>query len=117
MQQLFLNNIEERALVARKNSQLNIRQADIRYSGIGVFASGQSELRLFDTILEFNDKRIRTHEENLGSGKVYTSAEHLNNIETSVPYKIESGSNILLDGASIEDDKENMLDWVMKVLQ
>ena len=94
MNQLFLNNIGDQGLLAKGNSQLTIRWSDIRHTENGITISGQSELRIFDTLLENNNVGITIYTENSEQGKAYINAERLKIKDSATPYQIESGAKI-----------------------
>ncbi|MCK5703681.1 MAG: hypothetical protein KAI29_21135, partial [Cyclobacteriaceae bacterium] len=117
MQQLFLNNIGKHGLNARENSQLTIRWADIRHAEIGIVATGQSKIRIFDTLLEHNNIGVTIYEENSVSDMAFIKAERLEIKDTAMPYQIETGAKMILNGAPLGMGDKNMLDKIMKVIQ
>ncbi len=117
MNQLFLNNIGDQGLLAKGNSQLTIRWSDIRHAEIGIAVSGQSEVRIFDTLLENNNVGISIYEENSEQGKAYINAERLKIKDSATPYQIEKGAKMILDGAPLGNGKNNIVDKIVKVLQ
>ncbi|MCK5367935.1 MAG: right-handed parallel beta-helix repeat-containing protein, partial [Cyclobacteriaceae bacterium] len=101
IQQLFFNNIGKQGLLARENSQLTIRWADIRHAEIGIVATGQSKVRIFDTLLEHNNIGVTIYEENSVSDMAFIKAERLEIKDTAMPYQIETGAKMILNGAPL----------------
>lgn len=105
MQQLFLNNIGKQGLVVQKGSEMTLRQSDIHHTGVGITATEESAVALYDIRLNYNDIGVRIYNENSQLFDARIIAEQLEIRDTTIPYQIEEGSEIILDGVPLRMKK------------
>ncbi len=113
----FFNDIGQHSFLAMDESQLSIRWANIILSKNGITATGQSDIRLFDTKLVNNEIGIELSDIPQSVSGTRMKIERTKISDTHTPFSIGENSNLMVDGVPYGERNEGVLDHLLQLVE
>lgn len=107
---IFINKVGDKGISAGENSQINARHIEIKNAEIAVASKDLSNIKIKEITISDSKIGLSAYQKKseFGPGNILVNNLLIRNVE--IPYLIESGSNITIDGNVVESNSENVKD-------
>jgi hypothetical protein len=115
VKRVLMDNIGDKGLSAGENSQMNVHKIKIVNSEIAVCSKDMSAIIIDDAMLENNKIAFTAYQKKSEFGQGTITATNIEMKNISVPYLIETQSQLSIDGENKESNNERVKDLLYGV--
>jgi hypothetical protein len=110
LENILINGAGDKGLSAGESSQVTVDQIEIRNAAIAIASKDLTEVTLRNVLISDGDVGLTAYQKKPEFGPGSLVVEELEILGTDVPYLVELRSSVVVDGAAIEANRENVED-------